>query len=85
MERSPKGLIPARDFVDRCMAVRPEFNDASDPVPMEARVQDDGRVVSKLLKSLRTPLSAYGKRIRCVHCYHFAAVSLRISRFDIGL
>ena len=66
MERSPNGLVPARNFVDRCMAIRPEFNDASDPVPMEARVQDSGRVSSKQLKSLRPPLSAYGKRIRYV-------------------
>ena len=66
MERSPNGLVPARNFVDRCMAVRPEFNDASDAVHMEARTQDGDRVVSKQLKSLRTPLSAYGKRIRYV-------------------
>ena len=66
MERSPNGLVPARNFVDRCMAVRPEFNDASEAVHMEARIQDGGSVVSKQLKSLRTPLSAYGKRIRYV-------------------
>ena len=76
MERSPHGLIPARNFVDRCMAPRPEFNDASDPVPMDVRVQDGDRTLTHQLKSLRTPLSAYGKRIRYVPCSHpSAAVS----------
>ena len=65
MERSIHGLIPARDFADRCMAARPEFNDGSNPIPMEVRVQDGDRSISKQLKGLRTPLSAYGKRIRC--------------------
>lgn len=64
MEKSPNGLIPARNFVDRCMAPRPEFNDRSEPQPIEVRLQEDGRLVSKQLKGLRTPLSAYGKRIR---------------------
>jgi 60kDa lysophospholipase len=66
MERSPLGLIPARNFVDRCMATRPEFNDGSDPEPTEVRVEEDDGPVSRQLKSLRTPFSAYGKRIRYV-------------------
>jgi 60kDa lysophospholipase len=66
MEKSPNGLIPARNFVDRCMAPRPEFNDMSEPHPIEVRVEEEGRVVSKPLKGLRTPLSSYGKRIRFV-------------------
>jgi hypothetical protein len=64
MEKSDYGLIPSSDFLERCMAQRPEFNDSSTQDDMEVRVEIDGCLVSKCLRSLRTPLSSYGKRVR---------------------
>ena len=64
MEKSEYGLIPARNFLERCMAPRPEFNDGTDQGVVEVRVEVDGSIVSKNLRSLRTPTSSYGKRVR---------------------
>jgi hypothetical protein len=66
MEKSDYGLIPARNFLERCMAPRPEFNDGSAQDEVEVRVQVEGSIASKSIRSLRTPLSSYGKRIRYV-------------------
>lgn len=66
MEKSENGLVPARDFLVRCMAPRPEFNDAQEHGDVEAFVADKetGISLATELKSLRTPVSKYGKRIR---------------------
>lgn len=42
MERSDDGLVPAREFLQRCMAPRPEFNDGTDLEPVTVST-DDGR------------------------------------------
>lgn len=64
MEKSEYGLIPARNFLERCMAPRPEFNEGTIQDDVEVRVQIDGSILSKNIRSLRTPLSSYGKRVR---------------------
>lgn len=64
MEKSEYGLIPARNFLERCMAPRPEFNDGTLQDDVEVRVQVEGSLVSRNIRSLRTPLSSYGKRVR---------------------
>lgn len=58
MSRSPKGFMPARDFMTAGLAPRPSFNDGSNPDKV-AVVIDDGS--EKLHRSLRTPLSTYNK------------------------
>ena len=62
MKRSPHGLIPERGFLEKAMACRPEFNDGLDYNPVDVRTNDID--APKKLKSLRTPTSAYGKRVR---------------------
>jgi 60kDa lysophospholipase len=62
MKRSPDGLIPERGFLEKAMAPRPEFNDGLEHSPLE--VKTDDKDMLKKLRSLRTPLSAYGKRVR---------------------
>lgn len=42
MVKSEDGLIPARGFLERCMAPRPEFNDGATMDPVEVR-KDDGK------------------------------------------
>ena len=64
MEKSVNGLIPARNFLERCMASRPEFNDGTVQDNIEVRVEIEGSIASQALRSLRTPLSSYGKRVR---------------------
>ncbi|KAK6528800.1 hypothetical protein TWF694_004035 [Orbilia ellipsospora] len=64
MKRSPNGYIPAEGFLDACLAIRPSFNDMSPPKELTARTDTGEELV---LKSLRTPLTSYQKRIRyCV-------------------
>lgn len=63
MQKSENGLVPARNFLDRCMAPRPEFNDGDTLDPIDVRVNDDPDGISQL-KSLRTTVSRYGKRVR---------------------
>lgn len=41
MQRSVDGLVPARGFLERCMAPRPEFNDGTEVGPIEV-IMDDG-------------------------------------------
>lgn len=42
MQRSDDGYVPARGFLERCMAPRPEFNDGTEVDPVTVEV-DDGR------------------------------------------
>ena len=63
MQKSPDGLVPARNFLERCMAPRPEFNDGQSHDPIEVGLHDGPNGVGKL-QSLRTPTSVYGKRVR---------------------
>ncbi|EXJ60888.1 L-asparaginase [Cladophialophora yegresii CBS 114405] len=63
MQKSPNGLVPARNFLERCMAPRPEFNDGEIHDPMEVRLHDGPDGLGEL-QSLRTPTSVYGKRVR---------------------
>lgn len=43
MQRSDDGYVPARGFLERCMAPRPEFNDGTEVDPVTVNV-DDGRL-----------------------------------------
>ncbi|KAF3921456.1 L-asparaginase [Orbilia brochopaga] len=61
MRRSPDGYVPATGFVDSCLAIRPSFNDLSPAKELTART-DTGEELT--LKSLRTPLTSYQKKIR---------------------
>ncbi|KIX09061.1 uncharacterized protein Z518_00139 [Rhinocladiella mackenziei CBS 650.93] len=63
MQKSPNGLVPARNFLERCMAPRPEFNDGETHDSIEVRFHDGPEGLGEL-QSLRTPTSVYGKRIR---------------------
>ena len=62
MKRSAEGLIPERGFLENAMAQRPEFNDGLQHQPLDVRT--NGGDSPTKLRSLRTPLSAYGKRVR---------------------
>lgn len=42
MVKSDDGLVPARGFLERCMAPRPEFNDGTEVGPVEVRTSDTG-------------------------------------------
>lgn len=66
MRPSEDGFVPARGFLDAGMAPRPSFNDNSNPGTVDVVVDDKGTVTET--KSLRTPISRYGRQIRyCVH------------------
>ncbi|KAI9933221.1 hypothetical protein ASPWEDRAFT_598688 [Aspergillus wentii DTO 134E9] len=62
MRPSPSGYVPARGFQDACLARVPTFNDGSHSVSMDVVVNGDGE--RKGHKSLRTPQTAYGRRVR---------------------
>ncbi|CAG8940716.1 unnamed protein product [Penicillium salamii] len=62
MQPSPSGFIPARGFQEKCMARVPTFNDASTPTPMGVVVNAAGDQTEH--PSLRTPMTAYGRRVR---------------------
>jgi lysophospholipase len=62
MQKSPNGLIPARGFLETCMSPRPEFNDRTVLDDIDVKFGDDR--ASTKVKSLRTPPSKYGKRVR---------------------
>ncbi|PLN83327.1 putative lysophospholipase [Aspergillus taichungensis] len=62
MRPSSSGLVPARGFQDQCMARVPSFNDGSRPTTMDVVVDSAGTV--KGHPSLRTPQTAYGRRVR---------------------
>lgn len=42
MQKSENGYVPARDFLARCMAPRPEFNDGTELDPISVKI-DSGR------------------------------------------
>jgi len=65
MQKSQNGLVPARKFLERCMAPRPEFNDGEMHDPITVRFHDGPEGLGEL-QSLRTPTSVYGKRVRYV-------------------
>ncbi|RDI84471.1 Pre-mRNA-processing factor 17 [Venturia inaequalis] len=62
MKRSENGLVPARNFLKFGLAPFPTFNDGSYPEPLEIVIDDKG--TKKAVQSLRTPISAYERRIR---------------------
>lgn len=62
MQPSPSGFIPARGFQEQCMARLPTFNDASTPTLMDVIVNAAGDKIEH--PSLRTPMTAYGRRVR---------------------
>jgi len=61
MQKSPDGLIPARGFLETCMAPRPEFNDGEAHEDIDVKVDDQA---PQKLRSLCTPVSSYGKQVR---------------------
>jgi 60kDa lysophospholipase len=63
MQKSPDGLVPARGFLETCMSPRPEFNDGTILDDIDVKFDDDPGPLRKV-KSLRTPTSTYGKRVR---------------------
>ena len=63
MQKSENGLVPARGFLDACMKSRQEFNDGL-PQSDIGVMTEDSVTAEEMYKSLRTPKSAYGKRIR---------------------
>ena len=63
MQKSSDGLVPVRGFLETCMAPRPEFNDGIEHEAIDVCVAE---AVTKKMKSLRTPKSTYGKRVRYV-------------------
>lgn len=78
MQKSSDGLVPVRGFLETCMAPRLEFNDQIEHEAIDVCVAE---AVTKKMKSLRTPKSTYGKRVRYVLsltskpsscCYHLA-------------
>ena len=62
MKQSPNGYVPARGFVES-LERRPSFNDGSNPADISAMVNDDS---AKAFRSLRTPISTYGRHVRYV-------------------
>ncbi|KAF2496958.1 asparaginase-domain-containing protein [Lophium mytilinum] len=62
MRRSEDGLIPAKGFLRAALAPRPSFNDNSYQDPLEIITDDKG--TRKAVQSLRTPISAYDRRVR---------------------
>lgn len=61
MERSADGFVPARGFLESGLALRPSFNDGSDPKRINAMADDHTEI---LLRSLRTPVSTYERHVR---------------------
>jgi len=62
MTTSEDGYVPARSFLQSGLAPRPVFNDGSYPEPLEMVTDDNG--ARKAVQSLRTPVSAYSRRVR---------------------
>ncbi|KAH8434520.1 putative lysophospholipase [Aspergillus melleus] len=62
MRQSPCGFIPARGFQEHCLARVPTFSDGSQSTTMDVVVDAAGTV--KGHPSLRTPQTAYGRRVR---------------------
>ncbi|KAF2403131.1 asparaginase-domain-containing protein [Trichodelitschia bisporula] len=62
MQRSVDGYVPATNFLKFGLAPRPDFNDGSYPDPLEVVLDNAG--TRKAVQSLRTPASAYDRRVR---------------------
>ncbi|RAL01878.1 putative lysophospholipase [Aspergillus ibericus CBS 121593] len=62
MRPSPSGFVPARGFQEQCLARVPTFNDGSHSSMMNVVINAAGEV--KGHSSLRTPPTAYGRRVR---------------------
>ncbi|KAL3470418.1 asparaginase-domain-containing protein [Aspergillus californicus] len=62
MRPSPAGLVPARGFQEQCLARVPTFNDGSNSTMLD--VVTNGENDIRAHPSLRTPLTAYGRRVR---------------------
>ncbi|KAL4742133.1 asparaginase-domain-containing protein [Aspergillus similis] len=62
MRPSPAGLVPARDFQKQCLARVPTFNDGSNSTMVDVVTNAAGEI--KAHPSLRTPPTAYGRRVR---------------------
>ena len=62
MKRSSEGLVPARGFLDNALAPRAELNDGLPHDPIDVKENDADP--PKRYRSLRTPLSTYGKQVR---------------------
>jgi lysophospholipase len=62
MRPSPSGFVPARGFQEQCLARVPTFNDGSAATSMDVVVDETGAVQAHA--SLRTPPTAYGRRVR---------------------
>ncbi|KAL4867492.1 hypothetical protein BDV12DRAFT_198185 [Aspergillus spectabilis] len=62
MRPSPAGLVPARDFQEQCLARVPTFNDGSNSAMLDVVTNGAGEI--KAHPSLRTPVTAYGRRVR---------------------
>ena len=63
MRRSPIGLIPARGFLEELLAPRSELNDGLEHDPIGVKENDQDHA-PRLYRSLRTPITNYGKQIR---------------------
>jgi len=61
MKQSEDGLVPSQGFLEAGMSPWPTFNDGSQPGDITV-VVDDG--TEKSSRSLRTPISRYGKHVR---------------------
>ncbi|KAL5334388.1 asparaginase-domain-containing protein [Aspergillus crustosus] len=62
MRPSPAGLVPARHFQEQCLAPVPTFNDGSNSAMLDVVTNGAGDI--KAHPSLRTPMTAYGRRVR---------------------
>ncbi|PYI07956.1 lysophospholipase [Aspergillus sclerotiicarbonarius CBS 121057] len=62
MRPSPSGFVPARGFQEQCLARVPTFNDGSHSSMMNVVINAAGEI--KGHSSLRTPQTAYGRRVR---------------------
>ena len=62
MTRSPEGLVPARGFLENCLAPRVELNDGLAHDPIDVKETDTAAPCP--YRSLRTPVSTYGKQVR---------------------
>ena len=61
MRRGSNGFVPARGFLEACLAPRPSFNDGTAAQDLQVLAGDD---TEKSLRSLRTPLSRYERHVR---------------------
>ncbi|CCU82496.1 hypothetical protein BGHDH14_bgh00162 [Blumeria hordei DH14] len=58
---SPEGLVPSTGFLEDGMAIRPNFNDQSNPEPIPVMVDS---TTTEFFPSLRTPKTTYSRHVR---------------------